>query len=172
MNFFLLLFCSCILIGCTTEESSIDRVPNKVVTNKTTTVGVYSYDNFKAFLEAENDTTYVVNFWATWCLPCRVEMPSLDRLQSIVGDNQFQVVIVAVERTSFSKINDFLREIEIKNLVNFHDPSTMAGKHINATGLPITVLFDKSGQELGRYNGDFEWDSNEVINYITQLKNS
>ena len=48
----------------------------------------------------------------------------------------------------------------------------MAGKHINATGLPITVLFDKSGQELGRYNGDFEWDSNEVINYITQLKNS
>ena len=48
----------------------------------------------------------------------------------------------------------------------------MAGKHINATGLPITVLFDKFGQELGRYNGDFEWDSNEVINYITQLKNS
>ena len=114
----------------------------------------------------------LMNFWATWCLPCRVEMPSLDRLQSLMGDNQFQVVIVAVERTSFSKINDFLKEIEIKNLVNFHDPSTMAGKHINATGLPITILFDKSGEEIGRYNGDFEWDSIEVINYITKLKNS
>ena len=87
----------------------------------------------------------LMNFWATWCLPCRVEMPSLDNLQE---------------------------EINIKNLSNYHDPTTMVGKHINAKGLPITILFDKNGKEIGRYNGDFEWDSKEVIKFITKLKNS
>ena len=50
--------------------------------------------------------------------------------------------------------------------------TTMVGKHINAKGLPITILFDKNGKEIGRYNGDFEWDSKEVIKFITKLKNS
>ena len=114
----------------------------------------------------------LMNFWATWCLPCRVEMPSLDNLQSEMGDENFQVVIVSVERTSFSKVDDFLREIDIKNLKNYHDPTTMVGKHINAKGLPITILFNKNGKEIGRYNGDFEWDSKEVVKFITELKKS
>ena len=74
----------------------------------------------------------LIGIWATWCLPCRVEMPSLDNLQSEMGDENFQVVIVSVERTPFSKVDDFLREIDIKNLKNYHDPTTMVGKHINA----------------------------------------
>ena len=73
-------------------------------------------------------------------------MPSLDNLQSELGDENFQVIIVSVERTPFSKVEDFLREINIKNLKNYHDPTTMVGKHINAKGLPITILFDKNGK--------------------------
>ena len=107
MNFFLLLFCSCILIGCTTEESSIDRVPNKVVTNKTTTVGVYSYDNFKAFLEAENDTTYVVNFWATWCKPCVAELPYFEELYQNYKDQKVKLILVSL---------DFEKQLETKLL--------------------------------------------------------
>ena len=169
ISLLLLLFYYTGLYNNSSEQLKLSK-PDPL--SKIELVEFYDSNNDKYNITDFSGKFILMNFWATWCLPCRVEMPSLDRLQSIVGDNQFQVVIVAVERTSFSKINDFLREIEIKNLVNFHDPSTMAGKHINATGLPITVLFDKSGQELGRYNGDFEWDSNEVINYITQLKNS
>ena len=114
----------------------------------------------------------LMNFWATWCLPCRVEMPSLDNLQEEMGDENFQVIIVSVERTDFSKVDDFLKENNIKNLSNYHDPTTMVGKHINAKGLPITILFDKNGKEIGRYNGDFEWDSREVVKFIAELKNS
>lgn len=130
------------------------------------------YDENKINLSTYNNEIYILNFWATWCLPCRVEMPSLDNLQEEMGDENFQVIIVSVERTDFSKVDDFLKEINIKNLSNYHDPTTMVGKHINAKGLPITILFDKNGKEIGRYNGDFEWDSKEVIKFITKLKNS
>ena len=114
----------------------------------------------------------LMNFWATWCLPCRVEMPSLDNLQAEMGDENFQVIIVSIERTAFSKVENFLKEINIKNLNSFHDPTTMVGKYINAKGLPITILFDKNGKEIGRYDGDFEWDSKEVVKFIAELKSS
>ena len=114
----------------------------------------------------------LMNFWATWCLPCRVEMPSLDNLQAEMGDENFQVIIVSIERTAFSKVENFLKEIKIKNLNSYHDPTTMVGKYINAKGLPITILFDKNGKEIGRYDGDFEWDSKEVVKFIAELKSS
>ena len=112
----------------------------------------------------------LMNLWATWCLPCRVEMPSLDNLQKKIGDENFQVVIVAVERTAYSEIDRFLKEIEIENLKNYHDPTTMLGQHINAKGLPVTLLINKKGKEIGRFDGPLEWDSKEVMDYLTKLK--
>mgnify|MGYP002701181092 CR=1 FL=1 len=96
-------------------------------------------------------------------------MPSLDNLQAEMGDENFQVIIVSVERTAFSKVDNFLKEINIKNLNNYHDTTTMVGKYINAKGLPITILFDRNGKEIGRYDGEFEWDSKEVVKYIAEL---
>ena len=79
---------------------------------------------------------------------------------------------MSIERTAFSKVENFLKEIKIKNLSSYHDPTTMVGKYINAKGLPITILFDKNGKEIGRYDGDFEWDSKEVVQFIAKLKSS
>ena len=112
----------------------------------------------------------LINFWATWCLPCRAEMPSLDNLQRKIGDDTFQVIIVAIERTSYSKIANFLDEIGIKSIKNFHDPTTQIGQQINAKGLPITLVVNKKGKEIGRFNGPLEWDSHEVVDYLTNLK--
>ena len=113
----------------------------------------------------------LVNFWATWCLPCRVEMPSLDRLQSDIGDEEFQVIIVAVERTSFDKIDNFVNSINIKYLESFHDPKTISGSLLKAKGLPTTLLLDRNGNEIGRVEGPLKWDSQSVKNTITKLKN-
>ncbi|MEC7831428.1 MAG: TlpA disulfide reductase family protein [Pseudomonadota bacterium] len=112
----------------------------------------------------------LMNLWATWCLPCRVEMPSLDNLQKEIGDENFQVIIVAVERTTYSEIEKFLNEINIKNLKNYHDPTTMLGQHVNAKGLPVTLLIDKNGSEIGRFNGPLEWDSKNVMDYLVNIK--
>jgi len=112
----------------------------------------------------------LMNLWATWCLPCRVEMPSLDNLQKEIGDENFQVIIVAVERTTYSEIEKFLNEINIKNLKNYHDPTTMLGQHVNAKGLPVTLLIDKNGSEIGRFNGPLEWDSKTVMDYLVNIK--
>ena len=112
----------------------------------------------------------LVNFWATWCLPCRVEMPSLDRLQNDIGDEEFQVIIVAVERTSFDKIDNFVNSINIKYLESFHDPKTMSGYLLKAKGLPTTLLIARNGKEIGRVEGPLDWASQLVKNIITQLK--
>jgi hypothetical protein len=98
-------------------------------------------------------------------------MPSLDRLQSDIGDEEFQVIIVAVERTSFDKIDNFVNSINIKYLESFHDPKTISGSLLKAKGLPTTLLLDRNGNEIGRVEGPLEWDSQSVKNTITKLKN-
>ena len=112
----------------------------------------------------------LVNFWATWCAPCRIEMPSLDRLEDILGDEKFQVIAIAVEKTDISKIANFYQEEGIKNLKIFHDKSTKSGLYAKATGLPFTLLIDSEGKEVGRKDGPWEWDSKEVLEIINKLK--
>lgn len=101
----------------------------------------------------------LVNFWATWCAPCREEMPSLDRLQSAMGGDDFTVVIVSLDRAGYSKAAAFLDEIGVKNLTTFVDPKLKAARAIGALGLPVTVLLNRKGDEVGRLTGPAEWDS-------------
>ena len=105
ISLLLLLFYYTGLFNNSSEQLKLSK-PDPL--SKIELVEFYDSNNNKYNITDFSGKFILMNFWATWCLPCRVEMPSLDRLQSIVGDNQFQVVIVAVERTSFSKINDFL----------------------------------------------------------------
>ena len=112
----------------------------------------------------------LLNFWATWCAPCRVEMPSLDRLEDILGDESFQVIAIAVEKTDISKIAEFYQEEGIEHLKIFHDESTKSGLYAKATGLPFTLLINKEGKEVGRKNGPWEWDSEEILEIINELK--
>ena len=174
LNFLILLFCFNIFssISQTNEDVPLNNLVINQIPKPITSVIFEDFSGNKIDLKDYYGKLIIVNFWATWCAPCKKEMPSLDNLQEEMGDENFQVIIVSVERTDFSKVDDFLKEINIKNLSNYHDPTTMVGKHINAKGLPITILFDKNGKEIGRYNGDFEWDSKEVIKFITKLKNS
>jgi hypothetical protein len=97
-------------------------------------------------------------------------MPSLDRLQKILGDDNFQVIAIAVEKTDISKIIEFYQEANIQNLIIYHDKSTKSGLYAKATGLPFTLLIGRDGKEEGRRDGPWEWDSPEVLNIIKKLK--
>lgn len=108
----------------------------------------------------------LLNLWATWCAPCRREMPSLDRLQKEMGSDSFEVVALAVDRNGLDAAKKFLDEIKVTNLAVYADPTAKAGSALKAVGLPTTILIDKDGNELGRLPGPAEWDSPEAKTLI------
>ena len=138
--------------------------------NKTTMVEIEISNIGELNGYLNNVRTVIVKFGATWCAPCREEMPSLDRLEDILGDESFQVIAIAVEKTDISKIAEFYQEEGIENLKIFHDKSTKSGLYAKATGLPFTLLINKEGKEVGRKNGPWEWDSEEILEIINELK--
>ena len=113
-------------------------------------------------LKEFNGKVILVNFWATWCAPCREEMPSLDRLQQAMGGKDFEVVIVSLDRAGYARAAAFLDEIGIKNLVTYIDPGIKAARKLGALGLPVTLLLNRKGDEIGRLTGPAEWDSAEA----------
>ncbi len=114
----------------------------------------------------------LVNLWATWCAPCRREMPELDHLQGLLGGDDFEVVILSQDRRGFPKVKAFLEEIKVKNLVPYVDKSTKSSRMFKALGLPTTFLVDREGREVGRLVGPAKWDAPETIElmkfYIAQ----
>jgi thiol-disulfide isomerase/thioredoxin len=107
----------------------------------------------------------LVNLWATWCAPCRREMPALDRLQGALGGADFAVVPISIDTGDAERPRAFLASIGNRNLPLYRDPSTdifeaLKGRSL-ALGLPVTVLLDRKGCHLGHMNGPAEWDSPE-----------
>jgi thiol-disulfide isomerase/thioredoxin len=104
----------------------------------------------------------LVNLWATWCAPCRKEMPALAALQGAFGGPDFEVVAISVDRKGAEKSAEFLKEIGVTTLALYADPSTAALNTLQAPGLPATILIDRNGHEIGRLLGPAEWDSPEA----------
>ncbi len=108
----------------------------------------------------------LVNFWATWCSPCIREMPSLVRLQQRLGGKSFTVIALSEDRTGFDVITPFIAEHGLDALPVFHDPKSRSALALKIPGLPTSVLFDREGRELGRLEGQAEWDSDEAVALI------
>nr|WP_280284376.1 TlpA disulfide reductase family protein [Pseudomonas sp. BN415] len=111
----------------------------------------------------------LLNLWATWCAPCRQEMPTLDRLQAKLGGNDFQVVALSLDQDGVLVVRDFYREIGIQHLQIFVDEQMQAIQSLSAFGLPVTLLLDREGREISRKAGEAEWDRPEVIEYVQSV---
>jgi thiol-disulfide isomerase/thioredoxin len=106
----------------------------------------------------------VLNLWATWCAPCRHEMPSLDRLQAEHGGDDLEVIALSMDRgESLDKIKEFYAEVGVEHLAIYRDPKAAASRALRAPGLPTTVVFDKQGNDVGRLLGIAEWDGPEAV---------
>lgn len=110
----------------------------------------------------------VLNFWATWCAPCRAEMPSLDRLRAQMGD-EVAVVTLASGRNPPQAVAKFFAETGITQLPRYLDPRQDLARAMGVFGMPVTVLIDAEGHEVGRLTGDAEWDSPEAVALIRSL---
>jgi len=111
----------------------------------------------------------LLNIWATWCSPCRKEMPTLDRLQTALGGSDFEVVALSIDRGGAEVVKKFYAEIGIQRLAIHIDTSSKAGFVLAAAGLPTTLLIDAQGQELGRLIGPAEWDAPEMVAFLRSI---
>jgi len=114
----------------------------------------------------------LVNFWATWCAPCRKEMPSIDRLQAELKSDKFQVLAIGQDLKGIEKVKKFLKSLKIENLAPFNDKTVKSGRSAGVFGLPATLLIDKEGREIGRLVGPAEWDSEDAKNLIHHYTNN
>ncbi|WP_209506573.1 MULTISPECIES: TlpA disulfide reductase family protein [unclassified Ruegeria] len=119
---------------------------------------------------ADYEGKYVLlNFWATWCAPCRKEMPQIAELQDEFGGDKFQVLTLATGRNSPAGIKKFFEENGISNLPRHQDLSSAAAREFGVIALPITVILNPEGQEIARLIGDAEWNSDSAKAIISTL---
>ncbi len=108
----------------------------------------------------------LVNVWATWCPPCRREMPTLDKLQGMLGGKDFEVIALSIDRAGVPAVEAFFMEIGVKHLRLYIDQSMSAMRKLAVVGLPTTLLVDREGRELWRYAGAAEWDKDEWLGEV------
>ena len=111
----------------------------------------------------------LVNFWATWCAPCRKEMPMLSELQAEFGGNKFEVVTIATGRNELAGIRKFFGDVGVENLPLYLDPKQTLAREMAVLGLPITVVLDPEGNEIARMRGDAEWNGESAKAIIAAL---
>jgi thiol-disulfide isomerase/thioredoxin len=111
----------------------------------------------------------VLNFWATWCAPCRKEMPMLDALQSEFGGEAFEVVTIATGRNSIQGIRRFFEEVGVTELPVLLDPRQELARDMGVFGLPVTVILDAEGKEVARLIGEADWQSDSAKAIVSAM---
>jgi thiol-disulfide isomerase/thioredoxin len=121
-------------------------------------------------LEHWRGRTVLLNLWATWCVPCRKEMPALDALEQRLGGPQFEVVTVNIDTRDPDKPRVWLKEVGVQKLAYFADPTAKTFQELKsigrAFGMPTTLLIDPKGCEIGTIAGPAEWASDDAIKLI------
>ncbi len=143
-----------------------------VIHSETATASTLPYvqaDEVEGTLADYTGQYVLLNFWATWCAPCREEMPSLQTLQNTLGGDTFQVVTLATGRNPPQAIRRFFEEEDVTTLPQHRDINQQIAREMGIFGLPITVILDPQGNEVARLRGDADWASSEAIAILEAL---
>ena len=164
---FLIIF---IFFISTSSASEIPNIKNIVINKELKT-----YDNI-VFLDSKEKkiklsdykgNLVILNFWATWCAPCKEEMPSLDALKINPNLNNLEIFPINVGKDNLKKSKIFFEDLNIKNLdIYFDNPVTLA-KDFTLRGVPTTILFNKEGKEFARIIGSIDFNEKEFIDWIS-----
>ena len=111
----------------------------------------------------------VLNFWATWCPPCRHEMPGIDRLAGEMGGPDLAVLALSTDRFDVERVVAFFDEIGVENLPVLQDRKGEIARKAGVLGLPVTVILDRQGREIARVQGEAEWDSVDAKAILTRI---
>ena len=125
-------------------------------------------NNYDVNLDDFKGKLLILNFWATWCAPCREEMPSLDDLQSNSNFDNLKIFPINIGQENFTKSDSFFKELGIQNLEIYFDAPITLAKKFSLRGVPTTILFNKKGEEFGRIMGSIDFNNLEFINWLKQ----
>ena len=117
-------------------------------------------------LDSYKGKLLLINFWATWCAPCREEMPSLDLLQSDIRLNNLKIFPINIGQEDSIKSETFFNELNIKNLNPYFDPTVNLAKKFSLRGIPTTILIDKEGKAFARIIGSINFEDEKFINWL------
>ena len=128
------------------------------------------------FLDTKNDiinlenydgSLILLNFWATWCLPCKEEMPSLDKLQNNKNFDNLKIFPINVGQENYEKAKAFFKELKIKNLEIYFDSKITLAKKFGLRGIPTTILFNKNGFEFARIIGSIDFNDKKFVEWLS-----
>ncbi|MDA8537369.1 TlpA family protein disulfide reductase [Candidatus Pelagibacter bacterium] len=108
----------------------------------------------------------LLNFWATWCAPCKEEMPSLDSLQSENRLNNLKIFPINIGQEDLSKSEIFFKDLNIQNLDIYYDSTITLAKKFTLRGVPTTIIFNKEGYEFARIIGSINFNDEDFINWL------
>jgi thiol-disulfide isomerase/thioredoxin len=126
-------------------------------------------DGSEMTLAAYQGQYVVLNFWATWCAPCRKEMPQLSALQAEMGSDDLKVVTIATGRNPRPAMERFFAEISVDNLPLHTDARQSMARSLGVLGLPVTLILDREGNEIARLQGDADWSSESAKAILSAL---
>ena len=125
------------------------------------------YKDLAVSLEDFKDSLVLINFWATWCAPCKEEMPSLDTLQSNKKINNLIILPINVGKENVNKAKKFFEDLKIKNLKLYYDDSVKLANNFSLIGLPTTILINKNGEEFARILGSIDFEDKNFIEWLS-----
>ena len=157
-----------------TVSYSIERpdINNLIIHEKKKTIGKVEFFNSKKnkeTLENYKENLIIINFWATWCLPCKEEMPHLDKLVSKNKFKNIKVIPINIADEKLKKSKEFFEELNINNLEIFYGSSIDLAKKFKLRGIPTTVIVDNEGYEIARIIGYIDFENKSLLEWLTNL---
>ena len=165
---YLVLFIYLISFSCSYSIEPTD-IKNLIIhkeKKKIEKVEFFNSKNKKVILNDYNSKLIIVNFWATWCAPCKEEMPHLDKLKSKFQDIEILPINIADEDLKKSEI--FFKELNINNLEIFYGSSIVLAKEFKLRGIPTTILIDKEGYEFARIIGFIDFENKSYLDWLSK----
>tara|TARA_B100000989_G_scaffold286588_1_gene255370 strand:+ start:14855 stop:15385 length:531 start_codon:yes stop_codon:yes gene_type:complete len=156
----------------TSNSEEISEIKNLVIHEKQKKVENLSFKNRSnkdIFLNKYKKKLILINFWATWCEPCKEEMPSLDRLSIDSSFKSLEIIPINIGQENLDKIEKFYNEIDIKNLNIFYDTDVKLAKSFLLRGIPTTVIINKNGKEFARIIGSIDFSDQEFKNWLLKF---
>ncbi len=111
----------------------------------------------------------LINFWSTWCVPCKEEMPSIDKLVNVMGKDKIKIFAIDLEKINKKKTDKFFADLKIKNFSTYYDPDYVLASKIGLRGLPTTLIIDRNGKEIARVIGSIDFADEKFINWLKNL---